>query len=424
MIDFILYFLISFITISLVVLCFKKYSQEQIVLNKWLYVILFGGSLITTGLYYIDITILKTIYSFLFFIIVFKYISKKSIVELIYYAIFIWLYGMAIDIFIMLLISLLGIDVILNNFPLIYARIISSVLMAVLYLLIAFIPVIQKFTKKTIDKILKIKTSIIIEIFFVLVLIILNAVCVINISKISTQVLVLIIVSLLAYAIYSSIDKNYNIKKFKQLNDILIKNNDFFIKMDTDHRILKHNLISQLLGIKTVANKKAQLLIDDLISSYNQNFVSSQDIKKIPVGINGMVYEKLYSFNKSDINLAVENSVKSNFLDVLKPRNYNKLCEILGVLVDNALEASNESLEKSILIDFSEAANYISVKVINTFNNNLNIDELGYSKYSSKSESRGLGIFSIINKRDIVVNTSIVNNLYQCEVKIKKVLYK
>lgn len=417
-------YLTSLITICVVVKVFKNISLENFKFNKKLVLLLIFGTLISTGLYYLNITILKTLYSLFFFILVFKFISQKGIIESLYYALFIWLYGMILDFAIMLVVSLLGLDIILLNMDMIYARTISSILMTVGYLIIGYIPFVKSFTKKTIDKLMKIKTSLIVEILFISILIVLNAICVVNVSKMTTHIFTIIIIVLLTAVIYTIIDKNYTVSKLKQVNKLLIKNNEFFIKLDSDYRELKHNLTAQLGGIKTVANEEAKLLIEDLIINYNSKFMSSQDIKKIPAGINGIVYEKLYSFNQKDIKLAVENSINSNILEVLKPRNYNNLCETLGILIDNSLEAAFESEDKSILIDFSETNSHIIVKVVNTFNNNLDIDSLGESGYSTKGKNHGIGLFSIFKKKNLQVKNSIINNLFQSEIRIKKVIYK
>lgn len=420
MIDFILYFFIALVTICMVVLCFKNISEEKIKIDIWLIIILIVGSLITTGLFYLDITFIKNMYSIIFFTLVFKYISKKSLKELLYYAFLIWLYGLAIDLLIMLIISILGLDTILASIKLIYAKTICSTIMALCLLAMSLSKRLKKFTNNIIEKILRVKTSIILDFVFIIILIWLNVLCVFNIEKLTFHIFAIIIFSLIGFLVYTVIEKNVNLIKLKQVNNWILKNNDFFIKLDTDYRSLKHNLTSQLVGIKSVADKKTKELIDDLIQSYNSKFISSTDINKIPNGINGIIYEKFYSFNRKDIKLAVVNEINSNLIDILRPRTYNNLCETIGVLIDNALEAAETSDEKSILIDFFEEKDSLTIKIFNTFSNNIDIDKIGNLDYSTKGKNHGIGLFSIFIRNDLKIRNSIINNLYLVEIKIKK----
>ena len=68
-------YLTSLITICVVVKVFKNISLENFKFNKKLVLLLIFGTLISTGLYYLNITILKTLYSLFFFILVFKLYS-------------------------------------------------------------------------------------------------------------------------------------------------------------------------------------------------------------------------------------------------------------------------------------------------------------------------------------------------------------
>ena len=87
------------------------------------------------------------------------------------------------------------------------------------------------------------------------------------------------------------------------MNRNLLKNNEFYVILINDYRMLKHNLINQLLGIKSLANKKSKLLIDDLIEEYNANFVNTQDIKDAPHGLNGLIDDTISGDKHIDMEL-------------------------------------------------------------------------------------------------------------------------
>lgn len=422
MIDYIAFFLVTFITVIVVLNCYNKFINVKSKFPLMLLIILFVGSLVPTILLYFNNAFLKNIFTLIFFIIVFKYSSKRNLKETIYYGMLIWLYGLLMDFVVMIIISVSGLSSLFNNINIIYVKAISSVVLLVLIYLFCTNKKIIKFTNSTVDKLVKVKYSHMLEFAFLILLVILNVVCVININKVNIINLTAVIVVLFLSLMYQIINKKYNIKKLKELNNILVKNNEFFVKVDADYRVLKHNLTSKLLGIKTSANSRTKELIDDLIESYNSNFVSSQDMQKIPAGINGIIYEKLYSFNKKDINLAIDNNLKGSIIDSLKPRTFNNMCETLGVLIDNALEAAYESEEKLIFIEFAEIKDSIIININNTFSNEVDLEKLGEKDYSTKGKNHGIGLFSIFRKNDIKLKTKIINNLYQTELKIKKAI--
>lgn len=422
MINQLLYFLVSCITISAVMLCFSNLTKERIKITPKLLIIIISGLIISAIFNYYQIVVVKTFFSLLYFYVVLKNMTSKSKLETFYYALIIWLLGMLLDVIIMLLLSIPVIYNILSNIDYLIAQTIGSIMMAILLYLISKIPLSKKAAIKIVAMALKIKPTFISDVIYISIIILINAACVFNLNKLSLHLYAIIIISLLLILIFSTIVKNYNIKNLKEINSVIVNNTDFLLNVINDYRILKHNLTGQLLGIKSVANKESKILIDDLIMKYNTNFLSTKDINKIPSGLNGIVYEKVYSFNKQEICLAVENTINSNILDVLKPRVYNSLCETLGVLIDNALEAAYDSEEKSILIDFTEEKDFLNIKIINTFNNVIDVDNLGQLHNSSKGKQRGIGLFSIFKRNEINVNTSIYNNLFESKIRIKKAL--
>ena len=98
----------------------------------------------------------------------------------------------------------------------------------------------------------------------------------------------------------------------------------------------------------------------------------------------------------------------------------NLLCEALGVLIDNALEASCVSNDKIIYLQFLETNDNINIKIINSFSGVLDLERLGTINYSSKSKGHGLGLYSIFGRSKIKVKTNIKNNLFCNEIIVKK----
>lgn len=415
--EYIAFYIGSLISIFAFLISYKKIVNEPLDLSMLKIIILICGSLITTILNYYDNPLLKTLYTFIFFIFIFKYKTPRSIKQVFYYSLIIWIYAIAIDFFNMLIVSITKIS---EFVEMLYVRTGATLIMSTLLFLFCSIPFIQKFTNKTIEKIEKINVSIAMDLIIILFMIIFSVVCFVNIERLTLTIFTVFAAILLILFTFIILSKNYNIKRLKEVNNILIKNSEFFIKLDTDYRVLKHNLTNQLLGIKSVADKNVSKLIDDLIINYNSSFISSKDINKIPKGIHGIIYEKFYAYNNEDIKLIVENNIKNELLEVLSARTFNNFCEYIGVAIDNALDAACTSIDKAILIDFTESKKHIKAVISNTFNNEIDIDRLGNKNYTTKGQKHGIGLFGLFRKKAVKIKTKIINNMFQVELTIKK----
>ena len=234
--------------------------------------------------------------------------------------------------------------------------------------------------------------------------------------------MILILAVLFFLSIVQFCGNKYHIFILKQTNELLIKNNEFYIKLIDDYRILKHNLISQLLGIKSVSSIKAKKLIDELIMEYSKDFRLNQNIKDIPYGLDGIIYEKIYNFkNNKKLNIIVNNNINNKILNIISPKNYNLLCEALGVTIDNAMNAAIKSKEKVVVLKFNEFEDKIKVIIINTFKGFLDLDKIGNLKSNSRITGHGYGLFSLISKRRLKIKTVIKNNLFINEIEINKI---
>ena len=249
----------------------------------------------------------------------------------------------------------------------------------------------------------------------------------IGLNNMSNPIMITIIfcVSLCLLAIIILfISMNYQIVTLKITNEILEKNNEVNQKAIYQYRILKHNLESQLMGVKTVANKKAKVLLDNLIKEYNESFYIKHDVNSMPLGINGLILDKLYKYNEDKIEISITNKIKSKILKAVGPRSYNLFCGALGVTLDNALESAKESKDKLVYIEFRENKEVIQMKIMNTFHGNIDLDKLGTVNYTSKKKGHGLGLYSLFGRKNLTITTSIKNNLFVNKIEVKKLKRK
>ncbi|MEL7657295.1 MAG: GHKL domain-containing protein, partial [Bacillota bacterium] len=85
------------------------------------------------------------------------------------------------------------------------------------------------------------------------------------------------------------------------------------------------------------------------------------------------------------------------------------LCRVMGVILDNAIEAAGASKEKRLIIDILADTVYTSVIIKNSYRGKLDLNNL---HPSSKDEGRGAGLYSlekILNKHKSIVHSFYID---------------
>lgn len=416
-------FLINFSTAVLsqisAIFLFGKLSKKKINLKiiHVIIIIFFGIIQIMLNMYNLkwQNTLLSIIYLFYMFKCLFSCSTKESQ----NYSIIIWTISLLLDIFLMLLGTSLNLMYLYESNTNLYKSL-ASVIMSLILIIIGMIKGAVIWLNRIYKKICKLNITI--NHIFITIMIFLF-IGMMSSNNMNNQFLITLFFSLgiiILAIIILFISMNYQIVTLKITNEILEKNNEVNQKAIYQFRILKHNLESQLMGVKTVANKKAKELLDNLIKEYNESFYIKHDINSMPLGINGLVFEKLYKYNEDKIEISITNKIKSKILNAVGPRSYNLFCEALGVTLDNALESAKESKDKLVYIEFRENKDYVQMKIMNTFHGNIDLDKLGTVNYTSKSEGHGLGLYSLFGRKNLTITTSIKNNLFVNRIEVKK----
>jgi len=88
------------------------------------------------------------------------------------------------------------------------------------------------------------------------------------------------------------------------------------------------------------------------------------------------------------------------------------LTRVLGILLDNAIEAAKNSKKRRITFMLTERKNEVSFEITNSFSGKkIDLDKIKEKGVSSKGKNRGLGLYKveeIVNKYDSVQNTTQV----------------
>lgn len=409
----------SFISTFGIVYVYYKYNDDSSISLKSILIFLCGVSLSFFNVYF-EIPVLDYCAFFIFFPLMFYYICKNPIKKIFFYVFVIWLYGMLVDLFAMLIYSLIhfifNIDLYSNIF---FAEHIVTFSIFVALVFIGNSKKMKKFTNNLYYKIVGIKFSSVSILLFIISILIYGTVLFLNIDHLTTGLLISSFIVLFIITFILLIKNKINSDENERYLKTLKENNDFYIKLDDENRIFKHNLTAKLLSIKSVSNEKAQSLIEDLINQYNKNVQFSKGIKVIPYGLNGIIYEKLYPYIK-ELTITIVNNIDYDIFEYLKPRRYNVFVEKIVVALDNAIESTKNSEEKILSVNIYDEDNKIVVEINNTFGNMIDLDNFGKKSYSTKGKRRGLGIFSALRNNEASMSVKIVNNMFVSKISAKK----
>lgn len=205
--------------------------------------------------------------------------------------------------------------------------------------------------------------------------------------------------------------------KYLEISNIHLKQSiDMYEKVLSEYKLIKHNLISDFLTIRSISSVDAIKVIDLKLKQYDQNYSWINNINKIPDGIKGLICLKINEAENLGIKIILEasNFKCKNIYKSVSPKLYLELCETIDILINNSIEASIGSDNKNIKISISESDNKLYVYLINSFTNEIDVSKIGHKSYSTKSSGRGLGIFYIkkLNNNKINVSFKIINDLF------------
>lgn len=161
----------------------------------------------------------------------------------------------------------------------------------------------------------------------------------------------------------------------------------------------KHNFVAVIQHIGREIEKNN---FDELKSSYKDIIQEYKDTNSLcmitPESINesavyNILCNKLIVAKQNDIQ--VELDIKMDFSKI-KVKSY-ELVRILGILLDNAIEAAKDSERKCISISFLYSKNKSIIKISNTYDNKEKIDleQIFKKGYSTKTGNTGLGLWEI-----------------------------
>lgn len=193
-------------------------------------------------------------------------------------------------------------------------------------------------------------------------------------------------------------------KSLKKKYNLLFKCIGEYEKIIDDQGMKNHEYNNQLLVLKGYIDNKKELkkYLDTIISDHRtgQNYKIRQLNIFPDGGLKELIYYKVLKMKEMSIKSYVYVTKEFSNELVKLDLNMNKdLSKLLGVLIDNAVDASSQSTQKEVVLDFKKDGNYIILKISNTYRDDIDISLLEKRGYTSKGIGHGFGLQIV---RDIV----------------------
>lgn len=240
---------------------------------------------------------------------------------------------------------------------------------------------------------------------------------------------IIVFITILFSFIKQNIKNERLTKEYDNLIDF-VKEYEMIIE---NQRIDRHENKNTLVNIKSklIDKSKRNDIIEYIDSILKEKTTFSKEkyakLGYLPSnGLKGLFYYKIDHAENMGIkvSISIPKDVSKSLLYDLKGNDYKELCKIIGVYLDNAIEASIISDDKNIGIEIYNRQDYVSVIISNSYCGEIDEVSINKTGYSTKGSGRGYGL-SLVNKiiksNPIFENeTNVTPKLYIQKLTIKK----
>lgn len=252
-----------------------------------------------------------------------------------------------------------------------------------------------------------------------------------EITNSDTLVLVLLIIifSAMLMSYYNArISKQKTVAKYdKMLEFIKIYETEIETQRVTNHEIKNQFTTIKSMMLDGVSSEKIVAYIDEIYGDIRK--INNQEYAKLTYlpanGIKGLLYFKIDEAKSKGINVSVNISSKiaNSVITTLDTKDFKNLGKLLGVFIDNAIEASAKTTEKAVGIEMYTTGSGVEIIMSNSFSGTID-EKVGKERYSTKGKHRGHGLLlanNIIEQNSMFeIHREIINVIYVQTLLIKE----
>lgn len=213
--------------------------------------------------------------------------------------------------------------------------------------------------------------------------------------------------------------------KYQQLANYSDVTNDLL----EEYRIVAHEHKNQLSAIKNMLEDNAPDIsdyIDTLLEKRGKlKYYWIEQLNHLPLsGLKGLINYKLMEIEskKLDVNINVSKEVTKTNLPKLTIKQKDSLYSIMGVYLDNAIQAAEVSKKKEISLEIFKENKDVVIIIANTYNGKIDLEKLDEYGYSTKGKNHGVGLHivkKILEEESVFSqNRNILEDYYVQELRI------
>lgn len=202
---------------------------------------------------------------------------------------------------------------------------------------------------------------------------------------------------------------NTTLSSLKEYEEILDK-----------YKIMNHENKNDLLMIRGMITKKEKDVDKYIDSIINTKIKDDEKVMYetsiIPSGgLRAVIYSKLLIMKDKKINsiLHVDKEVRKIDLSEYSDQFVLDLCRVVSIYIDNAIEATETTKRKEIVIQlFIDSESKFNISITNTYSGTIDLSRIDSKGYTTKSSGHGYGLAlasEILGKNKEMVNSRKVN---------------
>lgn len=206
--------------------------------------------------------------------------------------------------------------------------------------------------------------------------------------------MVIFVVFSLIYVIYNKFQRQAIEDKYNESMEYVLR----YEKIINEQGKKNHEYNNQLMVIKGYINKPERLseYLDEVIGEHKtgQNYTVKQLGFLPDGGVKGLLYHKLSKMEDNNIKyyLYVDQNLKDKDIENFDLKTYRDLTKLLGVFLDNAIDAALKSEEKEIEVELKDKDDCLLLTISNTYDKNTDINKVGKSGFTTKGVGHGFGL--------------------------------
>lgn len=212
------------------------------------------------------------------------------------------------------------------------------------------------------------------------------------------------------YSLWRTIEDDDEIRKKEEALVQQIEYSETLETLYNEMRVFKHDYVNVLSAMMGYMDEDD---MEGLKKFFNENIITlNSKINKSKIGmlqnlkikeIKGLIASKLINAEGKGININIELRDEIDFINLDKIA----LTRIIGILLDNAIEATIEAEEKNINFAIVKNNNSITIVISNTFkDSNIPIHKMYKKGFSTKGANRGIGLNNV---REILKESQNIN---------------